>query len=122
MTEAQFKALSEGEADALMNAILGKGTSGKFDSLFTNPFSPGNPMFDKVKNVKVKDMFGAEFLKKIPTKLRDWSVGNMWKELKLSWHLNTLPFTGNGLGKIEVLRTLFTGRSSHGHLWSNEHH
>lgn len=121
MSEAQLKALSEGEADALMNAIFGKGTSGKFDSLFKNPFSAGHPMLEKVKNIKVKDMYGAEFLRKIPTKFYDWTIGSMVKELGHSWHLKTLPFKGDGLGKIEVLRTLFTGRSSHGHVWSNAH-
>jgi hypothetical protein len=80
----QLNALSDADANALIDSILGKGASGRFDSLFKNPFSAGNPMFDKVKDIKIKDMYGPEFLKKIPKKLIDWSVGDMWKELMKS--------------------------------------
>lgn len=78
-------------------------------------------MMARVKNIQIKDFYGAEMLAKIPKFLWNNTVGQMVEQLKHSWHLKTLPFTGDGLGKLEVLRTLYTGRSSHGQLWTNAH-
>lgn len=89
--------------------------------MLKNPFSATNPMLARVKNIQIKDFYGAEMLKKIPKFLWKHTVGEIAEQLKHSWHLKTLPFSGDGLGKLEVLRTLYTGRSSHGQLWTNAH-
>lgn len=89
--------------------------------MLKNPFSAENPMLARVKNIQIKDFYGAEMLKKIPKFLWKHTVGDIAKQLQHSWHLKTLPFSGDGLGKLEVLRTLYTGRSSHGQLWTNAH-
>lgn len=102
MTAEDLSALSPKEVDALLDRGLGKGASGKIDAAFERAY-------EKIKNTSVKDYFTKEKLKKIPKWLWNHSVGNMMSELGHSLHLK-------GLGKLEVLRTLYTGRSSHGNL------
>jgi hypothetical protein len=69
-------------------------------------------MMVRVKNIQIKDFYGAEMLAKIPKFLWNHTVGQMCDQLNLSLKLK-------GLGKLELLRTLYTGRSSQGHLWSH---
>ncbi len=121
MSDAELAALSETEIDTLMNTIFGKEASGLFNRQFKNPLSLDNPVLSKIKDSKIKDFFSAETLKKIPKYLWNNTVGHMVGELKHSLHLKALPFTGDGLGKLEVFRTMYTGRSSGGSLNRHVH-
>lgn len=111
-----------------MDAVIGKGSSKFFDKVMKNPFN--NENFQKIKNIKVKDFFfgsgnAAQFNViglKIPKYLYDWTIGDMVKALKKS-SVDVGSFTDiTILKKAEVLRTLFTGKSRGGYLWSYDGH
>lgn len=81
-------------------------------------------MMTKMKDVKLKEVFSEETLKKFPRPLQflyNHTIGEIMKQLRHSLDLKAIPFSGDGLGKLEVIRTLYTGRSSHGNLWTNAH-
>lgn len=128
LDDAALNTLTPAQQDALLIQVAGKDALKRYAKVFETPIAQ-NSLFASVKDMKLKEYF-EKFDKfalhtgnakdyswagaRIPKHMYDWTVGKMVSEIGHSFQLPTWR-------KVEVLRTLYTGRSSHGHLWSHEH-
>jgi hypothetical protein len=120
LSAAEMDALSPTELVGLTDHIYGPGKAALIEAQLKKSAEAQKDMVKKLDKITVKEFFfgaktGEDYKwigAKIPKYMYDWSIGRMARELKIS--LVDTP----GLGKVEVLRTLVTGRSGHGKFLS----
>ena len=116
LSAAEMDALSPTELVGLTDHIYGPGKAALIEAQLKKSAEAQKDMVKKLDKITVKEFFfgaktGEDYKwigAKIPKYMYDWSIGRMARELKIS--LVDTP----GLGRVEVLRTLVTGRSSGG--------